>query len=291
MIAGAPLSYWIGFHVLVAVLLAVDVFILDRKRRPLSFRGAVLWTLFLFLLALAFAGFLFVTRGHESALEFFSGYIIEGSLSIDNLFVFLLLFRSFALNETAQRHALHWGVLGAIVLRAAFIVAGVALLEHFRSVEYIFGAILLYAAFRLMRQKERNAEKPPAFVSWFGFRKGRSPLVLAIVAIELTDLIFAIDSIPAVLAVTHDTFLAYTSNIFAILGLRSLFFVLSGLLSRLRALHYGLALVLGFVGMKMLLARWLEIPVGISLLIILGILAVFTVVSLRSRAPRERVRA
>ncbi len=283
MIAGVPLSYWIGFHVLVAALLMVDIFVLDRRARPLSFRGAVLWTLFLFALALGFAGFLFASRGKQPALGFFSGYIIEGSLSIDNLFVFVLLFRSFALDAAAQRRALHWGVLGAILLRAVFIVAGVALLEHFSGVEYIFGALLLYAAFRLVRQQPGDAAKPPAAIHWLGFRKGHSPLVLAIVAIELTDLVFAIDSIPAVLAVTHDTFLAYTSNIFAILGLRSLFFVLSGLLSRLHALHYGLALVLGFVGLKMLLAHWIAIPIGISLGIILGILAIFTVVSLRSQ--------
>lgn len=290
MIAGAPLSYWIGFHVLVVVLLAVDIFVLDRKAQPLSFRGAVLWTCFLFVLALGFTGFLFATRGQQPALEFFSGYIIEGSLSIDNLFVFVILFRSFALDEMAQRRALHWGVLGAIALRAMFIVAGVALLEHFSSVEYIFGALLLYAAFRLLRQKPGEAEGPPAVVRWLGLRKGRSPLVLAIVAIELTDLVFAIDSVPAVLSVTHDTFLAYTSNIFAILGLRSLFFVLSGLLSRLHALHYGLALILAFVGLKMLLAHWITIPVGISLGVIVGILAIFTAVSLRSRPLQARAR-
>ncbi len=281
MIAGVPLSYWIGFHAIVIVLLLVDIFVLDRKNKPHSLRGAVLWTLFLLLLALAFAGFLFLSRGQHPALEFLSGYLIEGSLSIDNLFVFVLLFRSFGLDDLGQRKALHWGVLGAIVLRAAFIFAGLALLERFASVQYIFGAILLYAAWRLLRQNPAKAAPSP-IIRWLHFTK-RSPLLLAIVAIELTDLLFAIDSIPAVLAITHDTFVVYTSNIFAILGLRSLYFVLSGLLDRLHLLHYGLAIILAFVALKMLLAHWIEIPISISLAVIVGVVAIFAAASLWTR--------
>ena len=282
MIAGAPLAYWIGFHLLVGTLLFIDMVVLDRRSPATGFRGAVLWTIFLAALALAFAGFVFVTQGREPSLAFVSGYVIEGSLSIDNLFVFILLFKSFALDTAAQHRALRWGILGAILLRAFFIVVGIALLKRFAAMEYIFGALLLYAAFRLFRQKE-GREAPPHITRWLG--GNRSTLFMVIVAIEITDLIFAIDSIPAVLAITHDTFIAYTSNIFAILGLRSLYFVLAGLLERLHLLHYGLALILAFVGAKMLLAKWIEIPVGVSLAVILVIVGSFAAASLLRPAP------
>jgi tellurite resistance protein TerC len=281
MIAGAPLTYWIGFHLLVGALLFIDMVVLGRRSPALGFRGALLWTLFLAALALAFGGFVFSTQGLQPSLAFLSGYVIEASLSIDNLFVFILLFRSFGLNAAAQHRALRWGILGAILLRAFFIVVGIALLKRFAAVEYIFGGLLLFAAFRLFRQQEGKAEVP-VMVRWMG--GNRSTFFMAIVAVEITDLIFAIDSIPAVLAITHETFLVYTSNIFAILGLRSLYFVLAGLLDRLHLLHYGLALVLAFVGGKMLLAHWVEIPVVISLAVILVTIGSFAVASMR-RAP------
>jgi tellurite resistance protein TerC len=277
MFAGAPLSFWIGFHVVVAVVLAIDLAAFGKRVR---LRVAVAWMGLLALLAAGFGGFLFLERGKEPAMQFFAGYLIEGSLSIDNLFVFVLLFQAFALGEAAQRRALHWGVLGAIVLRAGFIFGGVALLGRFHAAEYVFGAILLAAAVRLMREKPGKA-KPPRVLGWLGLGAGRSPLLVAIVAVELTDLFFAFDSVPAVLGVTRDPFLAYTSNIFAILGLRSLYFVLAGLLDRLRLLHYGLALVLAFVGGKMLATPWVVVPTGVSLGVVLGILAVFTGLSLR----------
>lgn len=279
MIAGSPLPYWIGFHLLVGALLLIDMVVLGRH---LSFRRALLWTVFLAALALAFAGFVFVTQGSPQSLAFVSGYVIEASLSIDNLFVFILLFRSFGLDAAAQQRALRWGILGAILLRAFFIVVGIALLKRFAAVEYIFGALLLVAAFRLFRQ-EHGSAAPPLIGRWLG--ANRSSFFLAIVAVEITDLIFAIDSIPAVLAITHDTFIVYTSNIFAILGLRSLYFVLAGLLDRLHLLHYGLALILAFVGGKMLLAHWIEIPVLVSLIVILVTVGVFAVASLRRPAP------
>src|SRR5690242_11910040 len=226
MIAGAPLTYWIGFHAVVLLLLVVDLVVLGRKQSGPGFRAALVWTLIVVALALGFAGFLLHVQGQERALEFISGYVIEASLSIDNLFVFLVLFASFGLSVRQQHHALIYGVIGAIVLRALFIVAGVALLDRFEVMEYIFGALLLYAAWRLLRQK-KDKDAPPGITVWLR-RRGwhMSPLVLAILAIEVTDVIFAIDSVPAVLSVTHDTFVVYTSNIFAILGLRSLYFVL-----------------------------------------------------------------
>lgn len=288
MIAGVPLTYWIGFHAVVLLLLVVDLLVLGRNSRGPGFRASLAWTLILIALALGFAGLLLYTRGQEHALEFLSGYVIEGSLSIDNLFVFLVLFDSFGLSVHQQHHALIYGVLGAIVLRALFIVAGVALLERFEAMEYIFGALLLYAAWRLLRQKKGH-DAAPGISGWL-HRRGwhMSPLLLAILAIEITDVVFAIDSVPAVLSVTHDTFVVYTSNIFAILGLRSLYFVLQGLLHRLHLLHYGLALILAFVGGKMILTRWVQVPTLWSLLVILSIVAIFAAASLLTTArPRH----
>ncbi len=280
MIDGAPLTWWIGFHAVVLLLLFIDFVVLGRRPRGPRFPSALAWTVFLGVLALAFAAFLFFTQGQEHALEFLSGYVLEGSLSIDNLFVFLMLFHHFGLSVGQQHRALTYGVLGAIVLRAAFIVAGVALLDRFEAMQYIFGALLLYAAWRLVRQK-KGREVPPSISQWVDRRGWRvSPLLLAVLTIELTDVIFAIDSVPAVLAVTHNTFIVYTSNIFAILGLRSLYFVLQGLLYKLHLLHYGLAVILAFVGGKMIASRWFEIPTLWSLLVILGTVAIFAAASL-----------
>jgi tellurite resistance protein TerC len=280
MIAGAPLNYWIGFHALVLLLLVVDLVVLGRRPEGPRFRTALGWTLFLAVLALAFAGFLLRIQGEERALEFLSGYVLEGSLSVDNLFVFLVLFQNFGLTVGQQHRALSYGVVGAIVLRGVFIVAGVALLDRFEAMQYIFGALLLYAGWRLIRQK-KDREAPSSISHWIDRRGWRvSPMMVAVLTIELTDVIFAIDSVPAVLAVTHDTFIVYTSNIFAILGLRSLYFVLQGLLHRLHLLHYGLAAILAFVGGKMIAARWFEIPTLWSLLIVLGTVTIFAVASL-----------
>ncbi|HEY3989971.1 MAG TPA: branched-chain amino acid ABC transporter substrate-binding protein [Acidobacteriaceae bacterium] len=288
MIAGAPLTYWIGFHAVVLLLLVIDLVLLGSRRDGPRFRTALAWTIFLVGLALAFAAFVHHTQGRERALEFVSGYVLEGSLSIDNLFVFLVLLGSFGLTVSQQHRVLLYGVLGAIVLRAFFIVAGVALLDRFAAMQYIFGALLLYAAWRLMRQK-RGRAAPPSLTQWVHSRGWRvSPLLLAVVTVEITDLIFAIDSVPAVLAVTHDTFIVYTSNIFAILGLRSLYFVLQGLLHRLHLLHYGLAAILAFVGGKMIAARWFEIPTFWSLVIILGTVAIFAAASLLIPAQPQR---
>jgi tellurite resistance protein TerC len=279
MIAGAPIAFWLWFHAAVLLVLLVDFFWLQKKSET-SIRPSVVWTILLVLLSLGFAGFLYFDRGQQSALEFISGYAIELSLSVDNLFVFLLLFGSFGLNAAAQRRALTWGIAGAIVMRGIFILAGVALLERFAAVEYLFGAVLLVAAIRLLLQKEGRHQQP-AWINWLTKSGPRSStFVLAVIAIEVTDLVFALDSVPAVIAISHQTFIIYTSNICAILGLRSLYFVLAGMLHKLRLLHYGLGLILAFVGVKMLLARWVTIPIGLSLAIILGTVAVFTVASL-----------
>jgi tellurite resistance protein TerC len=292
MIAGASISYWISFHVLVAVLLVVDLALLHRGSHSRRLRNAWAWTVFLATLACGFALFLSKTQGREPGLEFFSGYLIEGSLSVDNLFVFLLMFRSLRLDVEEQRRVLLWGVLGAIVMRGAFIAVGVSLLNRFAWVEYIFGAFLLIAAVRLLRHKSGD-ESTPGIMSWLqrcclrgvedrgeqGIRLAMPGLLFVILAVEATDLIFALDSIPAVLAISRDPFIVYTSNIFAILGLRSLYFVLAGLLDKLRLLHYGLAVILAFVALKMLLAHWIQVPVTISLAIILATLAIFAIAS------------
>ncbi|MGB0123369.1 MAG: branched-chain amino acid ABC transporter substrate-binding protein [Silvibacterium sp.] len=289
MFAGASPGYWIAFHAIVAVLLFVDLGVLQRFRPSVSIRTAWSWTAVLAALAFCFALFLSRTQGKQRGLEFLSGYLVEGSLSVDNLFVFLLMFRSLELDIEEQRRVLLWGVLGAIVMRAGFIFAGASLLLRFAWLEYIFGAFLLIAAVRLLRHKPDSASRSgPAH--WLLNRARNAPLALSsflliVLAVEATDLIFALDSIPAVLAITRDTFIVYTSNIFAILGLRSLYFALSSALDRLRLLHYGLALILAFVGVKMLLNHWIQIPVTWSLAFIILVLAVFTLAS-RSTAPK-----
>ncbi|HYK34382.1 TerC/Alx family metal homeostasis membrane protein [Alloacidobacterium sp.] len=292
MIAGASIPYWIGFHVLVAVLLIVDLAVLHRGSHSTKMRNAWAWTIFLATLACGFALFLSKTQGRQPGLEFFSGYLIEGSLSVDNLFVFLLMFRSLRLDAEEQHRVLLWGILGAIVMRAVFIAVGVSLLNRFAWVEYVFGTFLLVAAIRLLRHKPGD-DSSPGLMSWLqrrclrgvhdsgeaGIKLGMPAFFFVILAVEATDLVFALDSIPAVLAITRDPFIVYTSNIFAILGLRSLYFVLAGMLDKLRLLHYGLAVILAFVALKMLLAHWIEVPVSISLAVILITLLIFAIAS------------
>ncbi|MGC2160645.1 MAG: branched-chain amino acid ABC transporter substrate-binding protein [Silvibacterium sp.] len=289
MFAGASPGYWIAFHAIVAVLLIVDLGVLQRRGRSVSISAAWGWTVVLAALAFCFALFLSQTQGKQRGLEFLSGYLVEGSLSVDNLFVFLLMFRSLGLKVEQQHRVLLWGVLGAIVMRGAFIFVGAALLARFQWIEFIFGAFLLIAAIRLAREKPGKAA-PAGPARWLLNRAGGKPLALSsflliVLAVEATDLIFALDSIPAVLAITRDTFIVYTSNIFAILGLRSLYFALSSALDRLRLLHYGLALILAFVAIKMLLSRWIQIPVTWSLAFIVLVLAIFAIAS-RFTAPK-----
>jgi len=284
--AGASIEFWIAFHVVVAVLLFVDLAVLQRSK-TVSVRAAWSWTGVLAALAFCFALLLSQTQGKQPALEFLSGYLVEGSMSIDNLFVFLIMFRSLGLDIDQQRRVLLWGVLGAIVMRAVFIFVGASLLHRFEWLEFVFGAFLLIAAVRLLRHKASGGSPSKAvqwlqqrFVGDVGHKRlAWSPFLLIILAVEATDLVFALDSIPAVLAITRDIFIVYTSNIFAILGLRSLYFALSSALDKLRLLHYGLAVILAFVGIKMLTNRWFDIPVTWSLAFIVTVLAVFTVAS------------
>ncbi|HEX3892432.1 MAG TPA: branched-chain amino acid ABC transporter substrate-binding protein [Terracidiphilus sp.] len=277
MIAGASWGWWIGFHAAVVLLLAIDANLpAHRRKAPQTQSAAWLWTAVLFVAAAAFAAWIGIVQGRQRALEFVAGYTIETSLSIDNLFVFLVLFRGFRIEAARQHRALLWGVGGAIVLRGIFIATGVTLLERFHWINWIFGVLLLVAAFRLMRGGSAHAAIP----EWIRrLQPAKNSLLPVILAVEFTDLLFAVDSIPAVLAVSHDPFVVYTSNIAAILGLRSLYFALAALLDRLRYLHYGLGVLLGFVALKMLTAQWLDVPITLSLAIIGLTLAVCALAS------------
>jgi tellurite resistance protein TerC len=280
-------AHSLAFAALVAVLLVVDLGVLQRSGRPVSVRMAWVWTGCLALLACGWALWIASTTGKQPAIEFATGYLIESSLSVDNLFVFLILFRALQLDAEQQRRVLLWGVLGAIVLRGVLILAGTTLLARFAWIQYVFGALLAFAALRLLLLKPGVApvRGPVRWIQSCCLRYGGDSrlalrsLVLVILAIEATDLIFALDSIPAVLAVTRNPWIAFTSNIFAVLGLRSLYFAVSSLLDRFRLLHYGLACILAFVAFKMLASRWVEIPALASLVVILAILGCFAALS------------
>jgi tellurite resistance protein TerC len=275
MLAGATWEWWIGFHAAVAVLLVADSFLPGHRGQT---RGASISAWLgagaFVLVAAGFAVWIFVAQGRQPALEFVAGYTIEASLSVDNLFVFLLLFEGFQISRQRQHTALAWGVWGAIVLRALFIGLGVTLLGRYQWINWLFGAFLLYASAKLLRGGSARAVIP----EWIRrLQPARGSLLPVIVAVEVTDLLFATDSIPAVLAVTHNPFIAYTSNIAAVLGLRALYFALADILDRFRYLHLGLGVLLGFVALKMLLAKWIEIPIVASLVVIGVILGVCAV--------------
>lgn len=270
--------FWIAFNLFVLVMLALDVGVLGRRARTVSFRQAAVRSVIWIALALAFAGVLLHFEGRTPALEFVTGYVIELSLSVDNLFVFLLIFRYFKVDGDHQHKVLLWGILGALVLRAVFIFAGVGLLRRFHFITYLFGALLVYSGFKLFRQGESDIhpEKNPVlrlfrkfmpvtkeFVGdkFFVRKPGlyATPLFIVLLVVETTDVVFAVDSIPAILAITLNTFVVYTSNVFAIMGLRSMYFALAGMLDLFHYLHYGLAVILMFVGAKMLASGYFEI--------------------------------
>jgi tellurite resistance protein TerC len=297
MPGATPISHWIGFHLFIFALLAMEL-IYARRQGPTkihstSIAATILWV----AAALAFALFIFHTLGSESATQYLAGYAIEESLSIDNLFVFLILFRVINIEPNHQPKVLFWGVAGAIVMRGAFIAAGLGLLARFEWISYVFAAILLIAAVRLVLPSAQKPETTPGWIKWissihpvslrqdkfFVREDGRrmiTVLFLALIAIELTDVVFALDSIPAVLSITRNPFLAYTSNIMAVMGLRSLFFLLAHLLAKLRFLHYGLATVLAFAALKMLFAHRLDIGPITSLAVIVIVLSITIALSL-----------
>jgi tellurite resistance protein TerC len=292
-----PISHWIGFHLFVLILLGMELIYVRRQGPSKIHSTAIAATILWVAAALAFALFVFHHLGSQSATQYLAGYAIEESLSIDNLFVFLILFRVFNIAPAYQPKVLFWGVAGAILMRGAFIAAGLGLLSRFEWVSYVFAAILLIAAVRLVLPSAQKAETTPGWIKWlqrvhpvslrqdkFFVREDNRGMItvlfLALVAIELTDVVFALDSIPAVLSITRNPFLAYTSNIMAVMGLRSLYFLLAHLLAKLRFLHYGLAAVLAFAALKMLSAHWLEIGPLTSLAVIVAVLFVTIILSL-----------
>lgn len=302
----------IVFVVVVLGMLALDLFVFHRRPHEVSLRESLLSAALWISLAVAFGIGIHFTRGTERALEFFAAYLVEESLSIDNLFVFLLLFAHFRVPPRQQHRVLFWGILGALVMRFAFILAGIKLLTTFHWVLYVFGAILVWSGIQMFRHRdtEIEPEKSPVlrlfrrFIPvtpryhgdrFFVRRMGgcwATPLFVVLLMVETTDLIFAVDSIPAVLAISSDPFIVYTSNVFAILGLRTLFFALAHLLRLFHYLHYGLALILVFVGAKMLLEKVVDVPIGVTLGVVVGVIAISTIASLLSpRAPDPRSEA
>ena len=290
---------WAAFLAFVLAMLAIDLGFFQRKVHAVNMKEAGIWTMVWISLALSFNALLFFWRGPEAALQFLAGYLIEKSLSVDNLFVFALLFSFFAVPAVYQHRVLFWGVLGALILRGLFVAAGTVLIGSFHWIIYLFGAFLVFTGARLalagegelnpdknplLRLSRRFLPVTPGFEGqrFFVRRAGRllaTPLFLVVLVVESTDLVFAVDSIPAVFAVTQDPFLVYTSNVFAILGLRSLYFLLAGAITRFYYLKLALAAILTFVGVKMLIADLFEIPVAISLGVIAGLLALAVVAS------------
>lgn len=302
------IGLWVGFNLLVIVLLVIDLAVFHRREHVVSIKEALIWSGVWIGLALLFNLGVYYWRGAETALEFFTGYLLEKSLSVDNLFVFVLIFSAFSVPALYQHRVLFWGILGALVMRATFILIGSVLLEQFHWVIYIFGAFLIFTGIRMAihRDEEMHPENnrvvrwvrrvlpmTPTYEgkSFIVRRAGAilaTPLLLVLIVVETTDLIFAVDSIPAVFAITHDPFIVYTSNVFAILGLRALYFVLAGAVAKFYYLKIGLSAILTFVGAKMMIADVYKIPIGVSLAVIALILASAIVASIvRARRASE----
>jgi len=298
----SQILWWVGFGVFVLVMLTLDLKVFNRKPHEIKIKEALLWTAFWVALALLFVLGIYLWRGHGDALEFLTCYLIEESLSVDNLFVFLLIFAYFSVPPMYQHKVLYWGIIGAIIMRLIFIVAGIQLLNRFEWVFYIFGAFLVITAVRMAFQKGEkiDPEKNPVLRLFRRFgrvtdkyedgnflvkRAGlylATPLLIVVLVVETTDVVFALDSIPAVLGITLNPFIVYTSNIFAILGLRSLYFALAGIMRLFHYLHYGLVVVLIFIGVKMLLsvAHPHVIPTEIALGVVAGVLLISVIASI-----------
>ena len=299
---------WVIFNIFVLGILALDLLVLHRKAHAVSLREALAWSCVWVSLALIFGIGIYFFRGGEKALEFLTGYVIEWSLSVDNLFVFLVIFSYFAVPSMYQHRVLFWGILGALVLRAIFIATGAALLANFHWMIYVFGGFLIFTGIKLLfvGEEKIEPEKNPAvrlvrrFINvtpeyhgqQFFIRKDGSlwatPLFLVLVVVETTDVIFAVDSIPAIFAITLDPFIVYTSNVFAILGLRALFFLLAGVMEMFRYLRVGLAFVLCFVGAKMLIAEFYKVPIGMSLGVVGGILLISILASVLKQHQEDK---
>jgi tellurite resistance protein TerC len=291
---------WIGFIVFVLLMLALDLYVFNRKPHEIKIKEALLWSAMWISLALIFNYGVYIWLGKEKAMEFLAAYVVEKSLSIDNLFVFIMIFGFFDVKLQFQHKILSWGILGALVLRAIFIVAGIALIHLFHWIIYVFGIFLIFTGARIPFEKDKKIE-PDKNILVKLFKKfmpvssntelGKlfirankknyaTPLFIALIMIEFSDLIFAVDSIPAVLAISNDTFIVYTSNVFAILGLRSLYFALAGIVNYFRYLKFGLSAILIFVGLKMCISGYFVIPTLMSLSVILGLILISVIASL-----------
>jgi tellurite resistance protein TerC len=292
--------FWVGFHLFIFLMLALDLGIFNRKEHKVPVKEAVIWSAVWIFLAILFNFFIYLEFDKIKALEFFTGYVIEYSLSVDNIFVFILIFSYFAVEEKYQHKILFWGIIGALIMRGLFIFTGVALINRFHWIVLIFGAFLVYTGIRMLFHKEMSVDPERNAIVRFSrkimpvsdeIHGGRlfirhdrktfaTPLFIVLLIIESSDLIFALDSIPAILAISKDTFIVYTSNIFAILGLRSLYFAIAGMMGYFRFLKVGLAFVLAFVGLKMLASFFaFEIPIVLSLAIIVSLLLISVLVS------------
>ncbi len=301
--------FWIVFNVFVFSMLALDLGVFNRKPHTPSFREAGIWSAIWISLALLFNLGIYIWMGPQRGTEFLTGYLIEYSLSVDNIFVFVLIFSSFAVPSQYQHRVLFWGVLGALILRGILIFAGAALIERFHWVLYIFGAFLIFAGIRMFRSESEETidlennrilkfvrRFIPVTNSYHGqlffiYEQGQrmaTPLFMVLVLVEFTDLLFALDSIPAIFAVTREPFIVYTSNVFAIMGLRSLYFLLAGVVQKFVYLRYGLAFILTFVGFKILTESFLHISNIVSLLVIASALAISVFASLRFGPSEER---
>jgi tellurite resistance protein TerC len=303
--AEGPL-FWILFNVGVLALLGLDLFVLHREQRVMRFREALGWSVFWIGLAAGFAVVIYFWRGTPKTLEFITGYLVEESLSVDNLFVFLVLFQFFRVPAEYQHKVLTFGIVGALIARGAFILVGVKLIQQFHWIIYVFGAFLIYTGIKLLRSQEEDVQPEKNWIlrlarrrlpvtngyvgsKFFVTQAGRrlaTPLFLVLLVVESTDVLFAADSIPAILAISRDPFIVYTSNVFAILGLRALFFALAGLIEAFHYLHYGLAAILIFIGAKMLLSAHYEIPIMVALGVVAGLLAISVIASMMFRKPK-----
>ena len=300
LIMSHQLLLWGVFNLFVVGMLVLDLAVFHRKAHEIRLREALLWSAFWIILALLFNLGVYYWHGPVKALEFLTGYLLEKSLSVDNIFVFLMIFTFFRVPYIHQHKVLFWGILGALVMRAAFILLGVALIERFHWVIYLMGAFLIVTGIKMATQKDEeiHPERNPVLRLFrrlmpvtetyegdrFFVRRGgkllATPLFIVVLVVETTDVIFAVDSIPAILAITLDPFIVYTSNVFAILGLRALYFALAGIMRLFHYLPYGLSLILIFVGIKMLLVDIYKIPIGMSLGIVAGVLGISVIASI-----------
>ncbi len=303
-----PVWFWIAFHVGVFVVLAIDLVGFNRKAHAVTIKEATTWSIVWVLLSLSFNLLVWHLKGPAAALDFFTGYLIEYSLSVDNIFVFVLIFTYFQVRPKYQHRVLVWGIIGALVMRGLMIWLGVSLVERFHWILYVFGAFLLITGIRMLVSHGEEIDLESNFVLRMCRRSMRvtpeyhgekfivkqngawmlTPLALVLIVIDIMDLVFAVDSIPAVFAITQDQFIIYTSNICAILGLRSLYFVLAHVIDRFIYLKTGLALVLGFVGLKMISADFFHVPNWLSLVVIVSVLTVTIALSMRATRGRAR---